>query len=900
MRNTYIQQCDFGSRFRILKNGRIALVISAFLVSTTLSYAAPSGGVVTSGTATISQNGAITTINQATQKASINWTNFSIAPSETVNFNQPDISSITLNRVIGNEKSIINGALNANGQIWILNSNGVLFGKNASINTAGLIASTKTLSDADFQAGKYTFTGDSKASVINLGMIDIANNGYAALLANTVSNEGTIKVIKGTIELMGGDAFNINLNGNSLVNLTITKGVLDALVENKGALIANGGEIYLTTNAVNDLLKGVVNNTGVIEAQTLDDVAGKIKLFAHGGTAIVGGTLDASAPNGGDGGFIETSGKNIKFLDTRYITTASKYGNTGSWLIDPSNIYIVNGGTDGIGGSSMDADDIINALATNNLILTADYSIYIQEALNLTQNKLTLSAGEYLSVEAPVSLTGTAELAVKVKQNATVSQIIAAHNTEITAGNFIYNSQNNNVIAGALTVAPTARYTYQVGSDGTPTSLTGVLNNGKIRIGNGWYNSVGSNGMLEQPWYYDNVTNGRNGWYKLTYYNYHLDQAIGIGGDGTNVWNNNGDILHTDNRDTIYPNLLLKMTNISIDSSNVHDGVGTISAIITFVSDTYGQFQLTNSYELLSNVSFLKTTTSLKNESGHDASNVRLWVGTRDDYIAQSDSNYKTKGNIGTDGFKPITSQNEEAKAIIITEDTFTSGNGAAVLFYSTTANTNTIIESCCEFSNVIHKNPIDSAMNLDTSGKQDGSYGIFLSLGDLSNQQSKNLVWYYGAGPVSQLNNIVNEVGQAAKAKPKSNTPPPIISAIVNNTAVEQPRVVQQPVTPQQRDRYTQTPTYEHGGESITLASTAGDENANTLVSLSEIRQMQRTNSATSDTTQQNASGENTGVDASIRIPLSRGSLIDIVNGGVKLPENIEQEFYVLNQTQH
>lgn len=899
MRNTYIQQCDFGSRFRILKNGRIALVISAFLVNATFSYAAPSGGVVTSGTATISQNGAITTINQATQKASINWTNFSIAPSETVNFNQPDISSITLNRVIGNEKSIINGALNANGQIWILNSNGVLFGKNASINTAGLIASTKTLSDADFQAGKYTFTGDSKASVINLGTIDIANNGYAALLANTVSNEGTIKVIKGTIELMGGDAFNINLNGNSLVNLTITKGVLDALVENKGALIANGGEIYLTTNAVNDLLKGVVNNTGVIEAQTLDDVAGKIKLFAHGGTAIVGGTLDASAPNGGDGGFIETSGKNIKFLDTRYITTASKYGKTGSWLIDPSNIYIVNGGADGIGGSSMDADDIINALVTNNLILTADNNIYIQEALNLTQNKLTLSAGEYLSVEAPVSLTGTAELAVKVKQNATVAQIIAAHNTEITAGNFIYNSQNNNVIAGALTVAPTARYTYQVGSDGTPTSLTGVLNNGKIRIGNGWYNSVGSNGMLEQPWYYDNVTNGRNGWYKLTYYNYHLDQAIGIGGDGTNVWNNNGDILHTDNRDTIYPNLLLKMTNISIDSSNVHDGVGTISAIITFVSDTYGQFQLTNSYELLSNVSFLKTTTSLKNESGHDASNVRLWVGTRDDYIAQSDSNYKTKGNIGTDGFKPITSPNEEAKAIIITEDTFTSGNGAAVLFYSTTANTNTVIESCCSFSNVIKKNPVDSAMNLDNSGREDGSYGIFLSLGDLSNQQSKNLVWYYGAGPVSQLNNIVNEVGQAAEAKPKSSTPPPIISAIVNNTAVEQPRVVQQPVTPQQRDRYTQTPTYEHGGESITLASTAGDENANTLVSLSEIRQMQRTDGTTSDKTQQNDSGESTGVDASIRIPLSRGSLIDIVNGGVKLPENVEQEFYVLNQTQ-
>ncbi|MEZ7935235.1 MAG: filamentous hemagglutinin N-terminal domain-containing protein, partial [Sulfurospirillum sp.] len=273
MRNSYTQVWDYNSYLRI-PNVKISLIVSALLVGTTLLHASPSNGTVMSGSATITQNGTITNINQSTQKASINWSTFSIGSNETVNFNQPNVSSITLNRVVGNEKSVIDGALNANGQVWILNSNGVLFNKNASINTSGLLATTKSLSDADFQSGNYTFTGDSKANIINLGTIDIANSGYAALLANTVSNEGTIKAVKGTIELVGGDAFNINLNGNSLVNLTVTKGVLDALVENKGALIANGGEIYLTTNAVNDLLKGVVNNTGVIEAQTLDDVTG--------------------------------------------------------------------------------------------------------------------------------------------------------------------------------------------------------------------------------------------------------------------------------------------------------------------------------------------------------------------------------------------------------------------------------------------------------------------------------------------------------------------------------------------------------------------------------------------------------------------------------------------------
>ena len=98
---------NYKNSFRILKGGKISLVVSSFLASTTLSFAAPSGGVVTSGSANISQNGKVTDITQSTQKASINWNKFNIASDETVNFKQPNSSSITLNRVVGNEKSII-------------------------------------------------------------------------------------------------------------------------------------------------------------------------------------------------------------------------------------------------------------------------------------------------------------------------------------------------------------------------------------------------------------------------------------------------------------------------------------------------------------------------------------------------------------------------------------------------------------------------------------------------------------------------------------------------------------------------------------------------------------------------------------------------------------------------
>ncbi|MDK2091574.1 filamentous hemagglutinin N-terminal domain-containing protein [Aliarcobacter butzleri] len=177
-------------RFRILKGGLISLVVSINLL------AAPTGGTVVSGTATINQNANTTNINQSSNKAIINWQDFSIKSNETVNFNQPNVNSITLNRVIGNEKSIIDGALNANGQVWLVNSNGVLFGKNAKVNTAGIVASTKDISNEDFNNGNYNFKGNSNASIVNEGEIKSLANTHATFIANSVTNKGKIEVYK--------------------------------------------------------------------------------------------------------------------------------------------------------------------------------------------------------------------------------------------------------------------------------------------------------------------------------------------------------------------------------------------------------------------------------------------------------------------------------------------------------------------------------------------------------------------------------------------------------------------------------------------------------------------------------------------------------------------------------
>ncbi|WP_071625044.1 beta strand repeat-containing protein, partial [Poseidonibacter lekithochrous] len=313
---------NFKSRFKILKNGKISLILSALLGSVTITVAAPTGGKVTSGNATISQSGNITNINQASSKASINWQDFSIKQHETVNFKQPDVNSITLNRVVGNEKSIINGALNANGQVWILNSNGVLFGKKASINTSGIVASTLNMSDKDFNEGNYKFSGDSKNSIINEGRIDIRNTGYASFFGQKVVNEGVIKATLGDVNLVSASEVTLNLNGNSTLSLTVNKGILDSLIDNKGAIYTKGGEVLLSANAVDTLVASVVNNEGIVEAQGFSEENGVIKL--SGDIVVNNGTLNASGENGGD---ITTHAKLIIDNGISDVSAKTKAGN---------------------------------------------------------------------------------------------------------------------------------------------------------------------------------------------------------------------------------------------------------------------------------------------------------------------------------------------------------------------------------------------------------------------------------------------------------------------------------------------------------------------------------------------------------------------------------------------
>ncbi|MBE0496820.1 MAG: filamentous hemagglutinin N-terminal domain-containing protein, partial [Campylobacterales bacterium] len=458
---------DYSSRFRILKGGKIALVVSAVVASASLLQAAPSGGVVTSGGASITQSGAVTTITQSTQKAAINWTDFSIKANETVNFVQPSANAIALNRVVGNERSVIDGALNANGQVWLLNSNGVLFGKNASINTAGVLATTSSLSDADFNAGNYTFSGASSNAILNLGTITISSEGYAILSGKEVQNQGSIHALRGDVHLVGADTVSINLNGNSLLNLTVNKGVLDALVKNSGSIQADGGEVYLTTNAVDELLKGVVNNTGIIEAKSLEDAKGKIVLFAHGGTGEFGGSLST----GKGEGFIETSGK-------EFVNDASLHVETGEWLIDPVTITIDTALAGAIssalvsGGVTVTTDGACTGVACSGT--GADGDIFVNAGITWSSgNALTLNAYRNILINAAINASGGSggRLVLEYGQGA-----LASANTAY----YLINAPISLRASGATNGnngATLTNFSTKLGSDGTAVNYTTITDN---------------------------------------------------------------------------------------------------------------------------------------------------------------------------------------------------------------------------------------------------------------------------------------------------------------------------------------------------------------------------------------------------------------------------------------
>ncbi|CAN1556218.1 Filamentous haemagglutinin, N-terminal [Burkholderiaceae bacterium] len=248
------------------------------------SSALPQGANLVSGQATVTQTAPnALSIGQTSNRAVLDWNSFNIGSQASVQFNQPNANAVVLNRVLDTNPSQILGRLSANGQVFISNPAGVLFGPTAQVNVAGLVATTQAISNEDFnQFGAALAVNGQQGAVVNQGQITAALGGYIALLAPEVRNEGVLLAREGTVALAAGAKTVLQFADSKLVSVLVEQSVMDALVVNKQVIRADGGLVILSARSANAILGSVIQQSGTIE--TLSLVSREGRVFLDGGT----------------------------------------------------------------------------------------------------------------------------------------------------------------------------------------------------------------------------------------------------------------------------------------------------------------------------------------------------------------------------------------------------------------------------------------------------------------------------------------------------------------------------------------------------------------------------------------------------------------------------------------
>src|SRR5262249_37683638 len=303
----------------------LSLELGAGLQAQAPTPTLPDGGVVRAGAPPISTTGSTPRIDQTSDRAIIDWRTFGIGAGAQVVFVQPTVQSATLNRVTGDQASVLLGRLDANGQVFLVNPNGIVFGGGAQINVGSLIASTSNITNANFMAGRLTFDqpGRPGVGILNAGAITAAQGGLIALVAPHVRNDGVIVARLGKVMLGAADTFTVDLYGDGLINLALSDanagqlrasdgGAVTSLLTNAGTIQA-GQTVLMTARNAKNVLDNLINMSGTIKADTAVAQGGRILLLGEGGKVDVTGALSA---RGATGGSVEVLGDQVHLGST--------------------------------------------------------------------------------------------------------------------------------------------------------------------------------------------------------------------------------------------------------------------------------------------------------------------------------------------------------------------------------------------------------------------------------------------------------------------------------------------------------------------------------------------------------------------------------------------------------
>ena len=434
-------------RPRLLRLSRLlAWLLAAWAGPGTLALAQvapgslPSGGQVVVGSGTLVHSPNLLVIQQNTAKLGLDWQSFNIGSGATVEFRQPSANSVALNRVLGHSGTEIYGQLRANGQVFLTNPNGVLFAPGARVDVGGLVASTLDITQQDFADGRYVFssTGGS-GSVRNQGSLNASTGGYLALFGQQVVNQGDIQVDAGSVVLASGRAATVSISGSGLISAAVTPGLVSGQVDNAGRIQADGGVVTLNARSAQDIAGSLVNNSGIVRANTLVERGGEI--WITGDQVGSSGSLQAAAPTTGNagqitvkgdmvsgrlalagqidvsaasgrGGHVETSAAHVGIARHTQVDSRGSVA-TGHWLIDPTDFTVAAGSgaqtTSGIGAETL-ATNLASTSITLATAATGSEPGDIHVNADVTwagNNTLTLQASRHINLNANLTATGT-------------------------------------------------------------------------------------------------------------------------------------------------------------------------------------------------------------------------------------------------------------------------------------------------------------------------------------------------------------------------------------------------------------------------------------------------------------------------------------------------------------
>ncbi|WP_187275786.1 filamentous hemagglutinin N-terminal domain-containing protein [Parahaliea aestuarii] len=325
----------------------LAVATASYGLRVAPAFAGPEGGQITGGAGTISGSGHNTRIEQMSDLLSIQWDSFNIDRHESVDFLQPHSSSVVLNQILQNGPSQIQGRLNANGHVLLINPRGVIFGENANVNVGALTASTLWLDKDDFLNGEWKLRAvdDEGGVVVNSGIINAASG--VTLLGEQVRNEGLVSARLGYINLVSGREAFLTFDQEGFLGVKVSQEVLENLldekasVENSGQLSAPGGRVLLEANVSRGLFDSAVNNSGIIEAQGFgEQEAGSVRLLGDTVHVASGSVIDASGD--GDGGEILVGGD--------YLGGNSEVQNAFDTRVEAGALLNASAGSAGDGG----------------------------------------------------------------------------------------------------------------------------------------------------------------------------------------------------------------------------------------------------------------------------------------------------------------------------------------------------------------------------------------------------------------------------------------------------------------------------------------------------------------------------------------------------------------------